>query len=155
MRIFRYVYRLHGPWVQTGIIHTGGHGGGCGIKILHLFRHESHVPHIFRQLDSLLHGASRMGRHEIWHCILFFTGARIGLFKILQKLLIHSMFRLAHIGKHLVGNVFRCHPQLSAYMILGKLLQKFPVPVCFHIVKTDSGAYKHFLNLWYLPQFSQ
>ena len=65
------------------------------------------------------------------------------------------MFRFSHIEKHLVGYVFRCHPELPAHMVLCQHFQKFLVPVCLHIIKADSGADKYFFNPRNLTQLCQ
>ena len=137
------------------VIHTGRKGGWGWIKILYLLRCKSQVSHIFCQLYSFLHGTARVGRHKIGNCVLLFSGLFIGCIIFMKKFLIDAVAGLSHIFQHLVGNMFRCHSQLAAYMMLYQLSQEGLIPVCHYIIKTYSGTDKYFLYSGKLSQLTE
>ena len=51
--------------------------------------------------------------------------------------------------------MFRSNSQLSAYMMFYQFIQKRLIPVCYHIIKTYTGADKYFLNSRNPAQFAK
>ena len=65
-------HRLQGVGVEAGVEHTGAHGAGRGIKILHLLGAHMVLVEVFGQIDSILEGAARVAGHEVRHEVLLF-----------------------------------------------------------------------------------
>ena len=65
-------HRLQGVGVEAGVEHTGAHGAGRGIKILHLLGAHMVLVEVFGQIDGILEGAARVAGHEIRHEVLLF-----------------------------------------------------------------------------------
>ena len=138
MRVTRNIYLFFRKRMYPGIIHTSGKCRRRRIKILHLFRRKSQITHIFCKLYRLFYRTSRMRGHKIRNRILLPAGGSIRFLILIQKLLVDFMGRFSHIMKYLIGNMFRCHTELSTDMVLYKFFQKNRTFVCNYIIKTDT-----------------
>ena len=118
MGICWHIDLLHGPAVISRVIHTGGNGGRCRIKVLHLLRHIAQIPQMLRQLHCRFHIGTRMGGHQIWNQILLFTQLLIHGIVFLYKLTIYTVFRFSHQSQNSICHMLRRYLQLTADMIL-------------------------------------
>ncbi len=107
------------------------------------------------ELHRFLQGAARVARHKIRHQILLLAAFLCCGIEPLLKLLIDLDMRLAHEIQHLVAGVLRRHLELTAHVILHKLVQKIVVLVLEHIVEPDTGTYEYLFDPLYGPQSAQ
>ena len=135
--------------VQPRIVHTGGNSSGCRIKILHLFRHIAQLAYIFSQSDGIPERAAGMRRHEVRNNILVLACLFVHLLKGPDKFTVYIIPRLAHFRQHMIGDMFRGNPQLTADVVLAEFPQKSPVAVRKQVIKAEAGADK---NLFYAGQ---
>ena len=102
VRILRHVYFLTCERMNSCIVHTGRKSRWRRIEILYLFRGKAKVADIFRQFYSFFHGAARMGRHEIWYCILLLSCFFIGCIIFFKELLINAVTWFSHVFEYLI-----------------------------------------------------
>ena len=96
--------------------------------------------------DCVLHGASRVGAHQIRHGILVHVKLPVYLFKFADKGVVYGDGRLSHPRQDIVGDMLRSGPKLSAHVILAQRPQERFVLIRHQVVKAKAGAHKHLLN---------
>ena len=146
MRVARHEDFLHGGRiiaaqggrVQTGVVHAGRNGARSRVEVLHLLGHVAQVADILGQRDRVLHGAARMGGHEVWHDVLILPEFLIHFPEFPAESVVDLYRRLAHFGEDVVRNVLGRHAELSAYMILAEFAEEGPVLICQKIVESET-----------------
>ena len=100
-------HRLEGVGVKAGIEHTGAHGAGGGVEVLHLLRAHMVLIEVLGQIDRVLQSAARVAGHEVGHQILLFARLLAQLVELILELVEGLDGRLAHVGKGVGGAVLR------------------------------------------------
>ena len=148
-------HRLEGVGVKPGVEHTGAHGAGGGVEVLHLLRAHVVLIKVLGQIDRVLQGAARVAGHEVGHQILLFACLLAQLVKLILELVEGLDGRLAHVGKGVGGAVLRGDLQLSGHMVLHQLLEEGIVRVSHQVVEPDAAADEHLFHARQLPHPAQ
>ena len=146
MRVARHIHFLHrggvvaaqGGRIQAGVVHAGGNGAGRRVEVLHLLGHIAQVADVFGKGDRVLHGAARVGGHEVGHDVLVFSELLIHLPELAAEGVVDIHGRLAHFGQDVVRNVLRRDAKLAAYVVLAELAQEGTVLICQKIVEPET-----------------
>ena len=133
-------HRLQSVGVEAGVEHTGAHGAGRGIKILHLLGTHMVLVEVFGQIDGILEGAARVTGHEVRHEVLLFARLPAQLVELILKLVEGLDRRLAHVGEGVGGAVLRRNFQLAGNVVLHQLLKESVIGVGHQVIEADAAA---------------
>ena len=139
-------HRLEGVGVEAGVEHTGAHGAGRGIKILHLLGAHMVLIKVLCQIDGILEGAARVAGHEVGHEVLLFACLLAQLVELILELVEGLDGGLAHVGEGIGGAVLGRDLQLAGNVVLHQLFEEGVVGVGHQVVKADAAADKDLLD---------
>ena len=155
MGIGRDIDLVHGPGIQTGVVHDCGQGGGCGIEVLDLLRIVAHFPDVLRQFNGFLQGGAGMAGHKIRYKVLIHAVLLIQCEILVHKLIVHRVPGFSHPVQNCIGHMLRGHFQLAGNVELHQFLEEGVLLVRQQIVKPDAAADEYLLHPGNLPQLAK
>ena len=155
LRRTRDVDRLACARVGAGVEHAGGKRAGSRIEVLHLLGLMADVAQVFRQLDCSLQIAARMAGNEIGHEILFLAQLFVDALVLFAEGVIDVSARLAHDGEYLRADMLRRNLELTADVVLAKLLEERIGLVRHDIVIAKTAANEDLLDLGQCANLTQ
>ena len=147
--------RFHRIGVKAGVEHAGGDGAGGRVEVLHLFGVHMVLLEEEGQLDRVLDGAARVGRHQVRDKVLLFADRFGRGVKPFGELPVDLDMGLAHAVEDVRAAMFGGDLQLAGDVVRDQFVEEAVVLPREDVVVADARADKDLFDAGERPQFPQ